>query len=151
MRGGSREIPARCVPAQDLMTLATSPAGLRVKLDGQPVATPLAFDAGVGMQRTIEGVSPQTSGGTTYTFVSWSDRGAASQDRDAGDGDHVQRELSCERGRGRRHRAGQGVGVGRREECRVGQLVAYEPGGQSVLVVGAVTRDATVRDARWSG
>ena len=60
------------------MTLATNPAGLQLKLDGQPVATPLSFDAVVGMVRTIEATTPQSSGPTTYTFTSWSDGGAAS-------------------------------------------------------------------------
>ena len=31
----------------------------------------------VGIQRTLGAVSPQTSGGTTYAFQSWSDGGAA--------------------------------------------------------------------------
>ena len=66
------------LPRKVVLTLATNPAGLQLKLDGQPVATPLSFDAVVGIVRTIEAVTPQSSGGTTYTFVSWSDGGAAS-------------------------------------------------------------------------
>ena len=65
-------------PRKVVLTLATNPAGLQVKLDGQPVATPLSFDAVVGMVRTIEATTPQSSGPTTYTFASWSDGGAAS-------------------------------------------------------------------------
>ena len=66
------------LPRKVVLTLATNPAGLQLKLDGQPVATPLSFDAVVGMVRTIEGVTPQVAGSTTYTFVSWSDGGATS-------------------------------------------------------------------------
>jgi glucose/arabinose dehydrogenase len=65
------------MPRKVRLTLATNPAGLQLKLDGQPAATPLSFDSVVGVMRTIEAPSPQTSGGTTYTFASWSDGGAA--------------------------------------------------------------------------
>ena len=58
------------------LTLAASPAGLTVRLDGQPVTTPLSFDAVVGVVRTLEAPA-QSSGGTAYEFVSWSDGGAA--------------------------------------------------------------------------
>ena len=59
------------------LTLATSPAGLQLRLDGQPVATPLSFDSVVGIVRNLEAASPQTSGSTSYQFMSWSDGGAA--------------------------------------------------------------------------
>jgi hypothetical protein len=62
------------------LTLATSPAALQLKLDGQPVATPFSFDSVVGILRTLDAATPQTSGGTTYQFVSWSDGGAAAHD-----------------------------------------------------------------------
>ncbi|MET0167943.1 MAG: PQQ-dependent sugar dehydrogenase, partial [Vicinamibacterales bacterium] len=65
------------LPRKVRVTLATKPAGLQVRLDGQPVATPFSFDAVVGITRMLEAVSPQGSGGTTYSFVSWSDGGAA--------------------------------------------------------------------------
>jgi glucose/arabinose dehydrogenase len=66
------------LPRKVRVTLATNPAGLQAKLDGQPVTTPFAFDGVVGVARTIEAPTPQTSGTTTYTFASWSDGGAAS-------------------------------------------------------------------------
>jgi len=66
------------LPRKVVLTLATNPAGLQLKLDGQPVATPLSFNAVVGMVRTIEATTPQSSGTTTYTFTSWSDGGATS-------------------------------------------------------------------------
>ena len=49
-------------------------------LDGQPVTTPLSVTSVVGVIRALGVVSPQTSGGTTYQFVSWSDGGAASHE-----------------------------------------------------------------------
>ena len=65
------------LPRKVRLTLATSPAALQVQLDGQPAATPVSFDAVVGIMRTLEAPTPQAVGGTTYTFVSWSDGGAA--------------------------------------------------------------------------
>ena len=59
------------------LTLATNPAGLQLNLDGQPVVTPYSFDTVVGVVRDLEATTPQTSGGTTYGFVSWSDGGSA--------------------------------------------------------------------------
>jgi len=58
------------------LTLATSPSGLQVRLDGQPVTAPASFDTVVGMVRTIEAPG-QSASGTTYAFESWSDAGAA--------------------------------------------------------------------------
>jgi glucose/arabinose dehydrogenase len=69
-----RDVQPRTVTLQ----LTTSPAGLQVTLEGQPQATPLSGPSVVGMMRTLGVVSPQTAGGVTYEFVSWSDGGAAS-------------------------------------------------------------------------
>lgn len=68
------------VPRKVRFTLQTSPAGLPLTLDGQPVTTPLATIGVVGIIRTLGAPSPQTSGGTTYVFSSWSDGGAASHE-----------------------------------------------------------------------
>ena len=67
------------LPRKVQLTLATNPAGLQ--LDARrPAASPRrsTFDGVVGIVRTHRGAAPQTSGGTTYDFVSWSDGGAAS-------------------------------------------------------------------------
>jgi len=64
-------------PNTAVITLATSPPGLRVTLDGQPAITPISTTSVVGMVRSLGVVSPQTSGSTSYSFVSWSDGGAA--------------------------------------------------------------------------
>jgi glucose/arabinose dehydrogenase len=68
------------LPRKARLTLATNPAGLRVKLDGQPVATPLSFDSVVGIVRNLEATTPQTSGGNSYEFMSWSDGGGVRHD-----------------------------------------------------------------------
>ena len=65
------------VPRTATITLATDPAGLRVTLDGQPFTAPHSVQSVVGIVRTLGVVSPQTVGGVTYEFDSWSDGGAA--------------------------------------------------------------------------
>jgi glucose/arabinose dehydrogenase len=65
------------VPRRSTITLATSPAGLQLTLDGQPLTAPQSVLGVVGIQRTLGAPSPQTVGGTTYVFQSWSDGGAA--------------------------------------------------------------------------
>lgn len=64
-------------PRTATLTIASNPSGLQTTLDGQPVTTPYSALGVVGITRTLGVVSPQTSGGTTYTFSSWSDGGAA--------------------------------------------------------------------------
>ncbi len=66
------------VPRKAQITLATSVTGAQVLLDGQPQVTPYTFTGVVGVQRTLDVPSPQTVGGRTYTFSSWSDGGARS-------------------------------------------------------------------------
>jgi glucose/arabinose dehydrogenase/aryl-phospho-beta-D-glucosidase BglC (GH1 family) len=64
------------------LVLATNPsAGLKVGVDGPPVSTaPFTFPSVIGMFRNISTSSPQTVGGTTYNFDSWSDDGALSHE-----------------------------------------------------------------------
>jgi glucose/arabinose dehydrogenase len=64
-------------PQKSQFTLATDPAGLRVTLDGQPVAAPQTINGVVGMERELGVPEPQTLGATQYRFSSWSDGGAA--------------------------------------------------------------------------
>ena len=63
-------------PRKANITLATSPAGLQVKLDGVTVTAPHTFVGVAGMIRNVEAVSPQSFNGNSYNFVSWSDGGA---------------------------------------------------------------------------
>ena len=60
-------------PRKVTVTLATNPGGLQLRLDGQPIATPHSFVGVVGVERTLEAVSPQ---GPSWIFSSWSDGGA---------------------------------------------------------------------------
>ena len=64
------------LPRKSVLHFATVPAGQPLTLDGQPLATPASITSVEGMQRTLGVVSPQTVGGVTYEFVSWSDGGA---------------------------------------------------------------------------
>jgi hypothetical protein len=58
------------------VNLATSPAGLRLKVNGQLVPTPVSLQVASGANIAVEAVSQNlsTSG---YAFASWSDSGAA--------------------------------------------------------------------------
>jgi glucose/arabinose dehydrogenase len=64
-------------PRTATITLATSPAGLQVTLDGQPRPAGYSVVSVVGMLRAIGVPSPQSLNGTTWWFASWSDRGKA--------------------------------------------------------------------------
>jgi glucose/arabinose dehydrogenase len=64
-------------PRKVNLTLATNPPGLQLRLDAQPTTTPLTFESVVGVVRGLDAPLTQTSGSTTYEFVSWSDGGAA--------------------------------------------------------------------------
>lgn len=66
-------------PHTTTITLASSPSGLQLTLDGQPVTTPYSTLGVEGIQRTLGVVSPQTLSGATYTFNNWSHGGAATQ------------------------------------------------------------------------
>ena len=66
------------LPRTAAITLATNVPGLQLRLDSQPVAAPHTVTSVVGIERDLDAPSPQTIGGTTYEFVSWSDGGAQS-------------------------------------------------------------------------
>jgi glucose/arabinose dehydrogenase len=63
------------IPLTSTMTLGTNPGGLQLTLDGQPFTAPMDVVGVVGVLRTLGAPSPQSSGGNTYTYVSWSDGG----------------------------------------------------------------------------
>src|SRR5262249_226450 len=64
-------------PRTATLQLETKPPGLQVTLEGQPVTTPASILSVVGMIRTFGALSPQTPAGLPYTYISWSDGGAA--------------------------------------------------------------------------
>ncbi len=70
--GLTREVTRDIQPRKVTITLATKAGGLQLRLDGQPIATPLSVVGVVGIERTLEAVSPQNR----WMFVSWSDGGA---------------------------------------------------------------------------
>jgi hypothetical protein len=63
-------------PFTSITTLASNPLGFSLKLDGQTVTSPFSFKGASKIHREVEAVSPQTVGGVTYVFSSWSDGGA---------------------------------------------------------------------------
>jgi glucose/arabinose dehydrogenase len=71
--GRTRAVVRDVKPRKSTVTLATNPAGLQLRLDGQPVSTtPYSFVGVEGIQRSLEAVSPQGA----WAFSSWSDGGA---------------------------------------------------------------------------
>jgi hypothetical protein len=63
-------------PRKVTITLASSPSGAQLTLDGQPVQASFSFTGVVGIRRALGVPSPQTIGGQQYVFASWSDAGA---------------------------------------------------------------------------
>lgn len=59
-------------PEKSTLNFATSPAGLQITLDGQPITTPYSVVSVEGMLRTVGVVSPQVKAGITYNFIAWS-------------------------------------------------------------------------------
>lgn len=71
-RTGSTHVDV--LPNLSQITLETSPPGLSLTLDGQPVTTPHTVTGVVGLYRTIGAPGPQSQGGRLYGFRSWSDQ-----------------------------------------------------------------------------
>lgn len=65
-------------PTTAALTVNTVPAGLTVLVDGNPYVAPFTLQFAVSTVHTIAVNSPQTIGGKTWTFQSWSDSGAQS-------------------------------------------------------------------------
>ena len=75
--GESTEVTRDVMPRKAEFVLASQPAGLKLTLDGQPVAAPHAVKGVVGMERDI-GAAVQVLNGRRYQFSNWSDGGQAS-------------------------------------------------------------------------
>lgn len=81
LTGASTRAAPPVVPAPKFTTtLATSPAGLSVTLDGETHVAPVSVENVAGTPHALGVVTPQTLDGVTYDFASWSDGGAASHD-----------------------------------------------------------------------
>ena len=73
---GSAPVSRDILPNKDTLTLHSSPSGLQVAADGVSGPAPQTMEAVVGMLRILDTNAPQSMGGTTYYFSSWSDGGA---------------------------------------------------------------------------
>ena len=67
-------------PLTSVIRIESNVANAQLTLDGLPITAPFSFTGVEGVIRTLGVVSPQTSGGTTYDFVSWSDGGQATHE-----------------------------------------------------------------------
>lgn len=67
-------------PLTSVVRIESNVANAQLTLDGNPITAPFQFMGVEGIIRTLGVVTPQTSGGTTYDFVSWSDGGAATHE-----------------------------------------------------------------------
>jgi glucose/arabinose dehydrogenase len=68
------------VPANAQLSVTTSPATLKLRVDGSPKNTPYNFWSIVNLTRNIGVDTPQVLNGLTYDFYSWSDNGARFHD-----------------------------------------------------------------------
>ena len=57
--GLTQSVSRDILPRKSTITLATNPAGLQLRLDGQPVTAPHSFVGVEGIVRSLEAVSPQ--------------------------------------------------------------------------------------------
>ena len=76
--GSSHSVYRDIHPKLSTLTLQTNPPDLLVTVDGQPTATPIAFQSVVGIERALGAVVPQIVDGTEHGFGAWSDGGAVS-------------------------------------------------------------------------
>jgi len=60
------------------LTFQSAPSGLQLTVGGSTATAPFTRTVIVGSTNSISALSPQTLGGTTYQFASWSDGGAQS-------------------------------------------------------------------------
>ena len=68
----------RLDPRTVVLTFQSSPTGLQLTVGSSSGTTTFTRTVIEGSTNSISAASPQTLGGTTYNFVSWSDGGAAS-------------------------------------------------------------------------
>jgi hypothetical protein len=64
----STEVTRDVLPRTSNVTMASSPSGLRLTLDGMPVTTPYTFTGVEGITRTLGATTPQTQGNQAYNF-----------------------------------------------------------------------------------
>jgi hypothetical protein len=64
------------LPRLSSLSFDTVLSGLQVQFEGQSLNTPTSVVTVAGMTRTLNAPSPQSLGGSNYSFVLWSDGGA---------------------------------------------------------------------------
>jgi glucose/arabinose dehydrogenase len=79
-RGLTSDASVRLDPKTIPVTFVTQPAGLQLTVGSGVVQTPVTITAILNSRISVTANSPQTSGGSTYQFSSWSDNGAISHD-----------------------------------------------------------------------
>jgi glucose/arabinose dehydrogenase len=67
-------------PLTSVVRIESSVTNAQLTLDGMPITAPFSFTGVEGIIRTLGVVTPQSSGGTTFDFTSWSDGGAATHE-----------------------------------------------------------------------
>jgi glucose/arabinose dehydrogenase len=67
-------------PLTSVVRIESNVTNAQLTLDGMPITAPFTFTGVEGVIRTLGVVTPQTSAGTTYDFVSWSDGGQATHE-----------------------------------------------------------------------
>ena len=66
-------------PRKTTLAFETTPPGLDITLDGQPLTTPSSVESVEGIRRTIGVPSPQTVDHVIHSFASWSNDGTQTQ------------------------------------------------------------------------
>lgn len=79
-RGLSTTSTVRLDPKTVTSTFLTEPPGLTLTLGDAVVVSPASVTTIQGSRLSVTANAPQTVGGTTYAFASWSDGGAVSHD-----------------------------------------------------------------------
>jgi PKD repeat protein len=70
----------RLDPQTVVLSFDTTPSGLQLAVNTEAATTPHSQTVITGSTNTVSAPTPQTSGGTTYVFSSWSDGGAQSHE-----------------------------------------------------------------------
>ena len=85
--GSSASTSLQLDPKTVTLTFQSAPAGLQLNVGDAPGTAPFDRTVIQGSTNTVSAISPQVVGGTTYTFASWSDGGAATHVITAGAAD----------------------------------------------------------------
>ena len=70
----------RLDPRTVTLTFQTNPGGLKLTFNGAQATATFTRTVIVGSRNSLGAITPQTKGGQTYTFSSWSDGGAQTHD-----------------------------------------------------------------------